>query len=75
MVQPPPAPACNGPDTSSGPILKDIWKGMRLMNYSFDTSDIEGGADGPRRYRSLPENLVQTLRRAVDRNPAGEACR
>ena len=43
------------------------------MNYSFDTSDIEGGADGPRRYRSLPENLVQTLRRAVDRNPAGEA--
>ena len=43
------------------------------MNYSFDTSDIEGGADGPRRYRSLPENLVQTLRRAVNRNPAGEA--
>ena len=43
------------------------------MNYSFDTSDIEGGADGPRRYRSVPGNLVQTLRRAVDRNPAGEA--
>src|SRR5271165_7346134 len=46
---------------------------MRLMNYSFDTSDIEGGAGGPRRYRSVPGNLVQTLRRAVDRNPAGEA--
>ena len=43
------------------------------MNYSFDTSDIEGGAGGPRRYRSVPGNLVQTLRRAVDRNPAGEA--
>jgi len=46
---------------------------MRLMTYSFDTSDIEDGAGGLRRYRSLPENLVQTLRRAVDRNPAGEA--
>jgi len=44
------------------------------MNYSFDTSDIEGGADGPRRYRSLPENLVQTLRRAVDPEP-GQARR
>ncbi|HUK67190.1 MAG TPA: AMP-binding protein [Streptosporangiaceae bacterium] len=43
------------------------------MNYPFDTSGIEGGAGGPRRYRSLPQNLVQTLRRAVDRHPAGEA--
>jgi long-chain acyl-CoA synthetase len=44
-----------------------------MMAYPFDTSDIEGGPDGPRSYRSLPESLVETLRRAVERNPAGEA--
>jgi long-chain acyl-CoA synthetase len=41
--------------------------------YPFDTSDIEAGPTGPRKYRSLPENLVDALRRAVDRKPTGEA--
>src|SRR5688500_8804488 len=37
--------------------------------YPFDTSGIEVGADGIRRYQGLPKNVVELLRSTVERYP------
>ncbi|MEW2444546.1 class I adenylate-forming enzyme family protein [Micromonospora marina] len=39
----------------------------------FDTSGVETGADGIRRYADLPATVTDMLRRAVDAEPAAEA--
>ncbi len=43
------------------------------MDQPFDTSGIELGADGIKRYTGLARNLVQVLREAVDAAPQEEA--
>lgn len=44
-----------------------------MVDYPFDRTGIERGADGIQRYRNLPTSVVAMLRSSVDRAPDAEA--